>query len=99
MKIVSALLLVAFVALTWSYGEARECLDCSFITTRYICGRNTKTDNLLTFKNNCDLDRYNCLTRNDYIFDRDGRCPGRSDAESPNSNDSESSPIASGDGH
>ncbi|XP_018332064.1 uncharacterized protein LOC108741683 [Agrilus planipennis] len=73
MKTISTLLLVAFLALLWSYGEAQQCQNCS-LRIWIVCGRN-RNGNERRFRNLCVMNQYNCLNGENYSFVRNGSCP------------------------
>ncbi|XP_018332068.1 serine protease inhibitor Kazal-type 1-like [Agrilus planipennis] len=78
MKAVSGLLLVVFMALSWScgvtgsLGKAQECSGCADVYEP-VCGVNGK-GNRLTFGNACEVDQLNCLEDQDYQIVRPGVC-------------------------
>ncbi|XP_025829681.1 uncharacterized protein LOC112904268 isoform X1 [Agrilus planipennis] len=98
MKTIATLLLVAFVALSWSCGEAQNG-SCGYCSNQrlLVCGHNTKNNAYIEFTNICNMNLYNCLTGNNYQLVRYGRCPGRP-SDNPSSNETDTSLIASGDG-
>ncbi|XP_018318453.1 uncharacterized protein LOC108732259 [Agrilus planipennis] len=75
MKIISTLLLVAFMAMSWSYGEAQNCKNCMGSTGKVICGLNMVTGEMVTFQNKCWMDRYTCLVGMEHRHLDDGLCP------------------------
>ncbi|XP_025829682.1 uncharacterized protein LOC112904269 isoform X2 [Agrilus planipennis] len=94
MKTIATLLLVTFMALSWSGGEAQNgsCGNCSN-QGEIVCGHNPINNAYVEFTNVCYMNLYNCLTGNRYHVVR-GRCP----PVSPSSNETDTSLIASGDG-
>ncbi|XP_025829683.1 uncharacterized protein LOC112904268 isoform X4 [Agrilus planipennis] len=74
MKTIATLLLVAFMALSWSCGEAKTCAGCK-PDGRIVCAQEENTGALVAFGNDCYMKLYNCLIGTDYRFLEYGQCP------------------------
>ncbi|XP_025829708.1 ovomucoid-like [Agrilus planipennis] len=89
----SVILFVAFVALSWSCGEAQNpnCFNCSnqFIP---VCARESSRGTQRQFRNLCYMNQYNCLIGTNYTFVRFGRCLASDGSEIPD-NSNETAPL------